>query len=650
MGFIEFDKNQLINLEYSLGKEMLRSNRAGSFSCTTIIGCNTRKYHGLLVCPQPLLDNSIHVLLSKVDETIIQRDSEFNLGINIFPNDYNPKGHKYVRDFSADVIPLITYRVGGVIFTKETLFVTEEQKVMIRYTLVEAKSPTTLRIKPFLAFRNIHQLSKKNIYLDTKYESVPNGIKTRMYEGYSPLSIQFSKSKVEYVHAPDWYDDFEYFHEQRRGYDFREDLYVPGFFEMPIKKGESIIFYAGTESINPNLISRLFKKEHKARTPRNSYDNCLSNAGEQFFYKHNNGTDIIAGYPWYDRVGRYTFLSLPGLSLAKNSARACQNVVETMIDQMKGGFFPETGRGLQTSYVSADTSLWFIWALQKCNDKKDSLKVLWKTYGDTVKEILDAYAEGTPFLKLRENKLLYIDPSFPSITWMNAMVGGKAVTPRYGYVVEINALWYNALTFAIEAATAAKDKQFVKKWKDIAQSIPETFQSLFWNREKNRLFDYVADDFTEPGIRPNQIIAASLPYSPLSEEMIKDVIDVVTKKLLTSRGLRTLSPGNILYKGRYMGNESERDRALHQGTVHPWLLGHFADAYLKIYGKYGASFIEKLYNSFQDDMIEDGIGTISELYEGDPPHSGRGAISFAANIAELLRMKAMIDGFEENSK
>ncbi|TVQ14269.1 MAG: amylo-alpha-1,6-glucosidase [Bacteroidetes bacterium] len=647
MGFIKFDKTQLINLEYSLGKEMLRSNRAGSFSCTTIIGCNTRKYHGLLICPQPLLGNTRHVLLSKIDETIIQRDAEFNIGLNRYPGVYNPKGHKYVRDFEAEIIPKITFRVGGVVLTKETLFVSKEQKVMIRYTLVEAQSPTTIRIKPFLAFRNIHELSKKNIYLDTKYEAVANGIKTRMYDGYSPLYMQVSKSKTEYVHSPDWYEDLEYFHEERRGYESREDLYVPGFFEFPIKKGESIIFYAGTEEVNPAMISRSFNKELKNRTPRNSYENSLINSAEQFFYKHKEGTDIIAGYPWYDRIGRFTFISLPGLSLARNIDKSCFEVINTMVSQMKDSLFPETGRGPETSYQSADTSLWFVWALQQCSDQKKENGNVWKNYGEVIKEIIESFAAGNPWVKMHDNNLLHIDSSYPGITWMNAVVNGKPVTPRFGYVVEVNALWYNALMFAIHSASEAKDKKFVKKWSPVAESVPEAFIDMFWKEEKGGLFDYVHGDYKDISIRPNQIIAASLPYSPLPEEKIKRIVDIVIKRLLTPRGLRTLSPENPVYKGKYNGNEAERDSALHQGTVHPWLLGHFAEAYFKIYGKKGVEFIEKIYNDFQSDITEDGVGTISELFEGDPPHSGRGAISFAGSVAELMRIKSMIENMKK---
>lgn len=643
MGYIKFDKIQLVNLEYSLGKEMLRSNRAGSFHCTTITGCNTRKYHGLLVCPQPLLDNTVHVLLSKVEETVLERDAEFNLGINKYPASYNPKGHKYLRDFSVDDIPKATYRVGGVVLTKETVFVTEEQKVLIKYTLVEATSPTMLRVKPFLAFRNIHQLSKKNIYLDTKYESVPNGIKSRMYEGYSPLYIQFSKSRLEYVHAPDWYDDIEYFHEYRRGYEFREDLYVPGFFEFPIKKGESIILCAGTQEINPAMISRIFTKEIKTRTPRTSYENCLINSAEQFFYKHDKGTEIIAGYPWYDRIGRFTFISLPGLSYARNSESSCNAVIDTMIKQMRGNFFPETGRGSNTTYLSADTSLWFIWAMQYCCCQKKETRTTWKKYGKVIKLILDEYARGNDMIRMTENKLLFISENFKGITWMDAVVDGQAVTPRYGYVVEVNALWYNAIVFAIEAASDSGDKSFVEKWKPLADELKQSFRETFWDHQKGWLADFVYHDTKDFSIRPNQVIAASVKNSPITEDMISSILEVVRKSLLTPRGLRTLSPENPLYKGKYIGNEYMRNLTLHQGTVHPWLLGHFAEAYLRIYGKQGVEFVKRMYMHLEDDMIEDGIGTISEIYEGDPPHSGRGAISFAASVAELLRIKMMLE-------
>jgi predicted glycogen debranching enzyme len=651
MGYIKFDKTQLINLEYSLKKEMIRSNRAGSFSCTTIIGCNTRKYHGLLVCPQPNLDGEQHVLLSKVDETVIQHDAEFNLGVNKYPGTYNPKGHKYVRDFSAEKVPTVTYRVGGVVLNKETMFVTQEERVLIKYTLLEANSPTLLRIKPFLAFRNIHRLSKRNIDLDTRYETVPNGIRVRMYSGYSNLFLQFSQKNPEYVHIPDWYCDFEYLEEKERGYDYHEDLYQPGYFELPIKKGESIIFSAGTRETNPGQLSRFYTNELKKRTPRNTFENCLLNSAQQFFYKHNSQTEIVAGYPWYDRIGRFTFISLPGISLAMHEKKACKEVIDTMKAGMRGPFFPESGRGSNTSFDAADTPLWFFWSLQHCNFIGSNREKIWREHGPAMQLILESYAAGTSNgIKMQSNGLIHIDPSAPHLTWMNSETNGKPITPRYGYVVEINALWYNAIKFAISLAKTSGDKTFADRWNAIAKRIEASFEEVFWNEDIRCLTDFVDKDLRFTGIRPNQILAASLPYSPLSENKRLRVIDMVKQQLLTPRGLRTLSPQDPSYKGHYGGDTALREHALHQGTVWPWLLGHFAEAYLRIFKEKGVPYVETLYNNFQEVMLEDGIGTISEIYEGNPPHYGCGAISFAASVGELLRMKHMMEQYRNSEK
>ncbi len=650
MGYIKFDKNELINLEYSLGRELVRSNRAGSFSCTTIIGCNTRKYHGLLICPQPHLDDQPHVLLSKVDETIIQREAEFNIGVNKYPGSYNPKGHKYVRNFSADIIPAVTYRVGGVVLTKETMFVTHEERVLIKYTLVEAHSPTKIRISPFLAFRNIHSLSKKNIYLNTKYQEVPNGIKVKMYDGYSDLYIQLSKKGGEYVHVPDWYNNIEYLEEKERGYEYHEDLYVPGFFEIGIRKGESIIFSASTSEIKPLNLSRLFNKELKKRTPRDSFENSLANAGEQFFYKYQDKTGIIAGYPWYGRLGRFTFIALPGLSLGINNPGICKEVVNTMVKEMQGPFFRENGNGNGHSFGAADTPLWFFRVLQHCelqNTKKDT----WEQYGKTMKLILESYAAGTSNgIKMQDNGLIFIDESAPDLTWMNAKTMGRCVTPRYGYVVEVNALWYNAICFALELAKKSDEKTFVNRWKTIRDKVKENFSATFWNKEQGVLADFVTREKADFSIRPNQILAASLPYSPIEEPERKLIIDCIVKELLTPRGLRSLSPRDPMYKGKYHGNPEQRESAFHQGTAWPWLLEHFAEGFLKIYGESGKDYIRKLYDGFHDAITEGAIGTLSEIYEGDPPHHGAGAISFAPSVAALIRIHHMIKPEKKTKK
>ncbi|MDR4988851.1 MAG: amylo-alpha-1,6-glucosidase [Bacteroidales bacterium] len=642
MGSITFDKAQLINLEYSLEKELIRSNRAGAFSCTTILGCNTRKYHGLLICPQHQLDGELHVLLSMVDETVIQRDAAFHLGVNKYPGKFHPKGHKYVRDFSADIIPVVTYRVGGVVLTKETMFVTEKEMVLIRYTLVEAHSPTRIRLQPFLAFRNIHRLSKRNIDLNTKYDKAANGIRVKMYEGYSDLYLQCSRKNAEYVHAPDWYNDLEYIKEEQRGYECHEDLYVPGFFEMPIKKGESIVLSASTTEAHPPSLLKIFNRELSKRRPRDSYKNSLLNSAEQFFVVRNKKAAITEGYPWYDYSGRFTFISLPGLAMADEGGTMCEKVLEHMIERMKGPLFPESYVHQKPVYNAADTSLWFFRALQLCYKNKDK-KTLWKQYGKVMRTILEGYERGTENgLRMHDNGLIFIEPSAGNQTWMNATIQERQVTPRYGYVVEVNALWYNAISFAVELAQFSGEKEFASKWRKIAEQIPDTFNSVFWYKEGGYLADYSFDGKMDLSVRPNQLIAAALPYTPLSEIKSKQVLDVVVKQLLTPRGLRSLSPQDPRYKGRYAGDAYARDQAFHQGTSWAWPLGLLADAWFKIYGKAGREFIEKLYYGFEETMAEAGIGSISEVYDGDPPHQPGGAISYAPSVAEMVRIGAML--------
>ncbi|MBE0647748.1 MAG: glycogen debranching enzyme family protein [Bacteroidales bacterium] len=648
MSYIKFDKNQLVNLEYSLRREMIRSNRAGSYASSTIINCNTRKYHGMLVTPQPGIDLENHVLLSSLDETIIQQDAEFNLGIRKYQGGtYNPKGHKYVRDFSAMEVPQLLYRVGGVILSKEMIFSSSEDRIIIRYTLVEANSGTRIRLRPFLAFRNIHALSKENIFADKKYEKVDGGIRMKLYHGYTDLFMQISKQN-EYTHAPDWYYNIEYQEEMDRGYAYLEDLLVPGFFEFDIKPGESVCFSAGISAIAPAAIKKLYTAELKRRIPRNTFENCLVNSAQQFIVKRGSQTDMLAGFPWFGRGGRDTFISLPGLTLANGDVKTCKAVIDTMIKELDGPLFPNTRSGGKTEYTSVDTPLWFFWTLQQYTLKTGRLKEIWKEYGSSIKQILDGFREGTAFhIHMESNGLIYAGMPGMALTWMDAMVFGKPVTPRVGLVVEVNALWYNAIMFSLELARKAGDIDFVDRWTGIAGQIPQAFLETFWNEDKGYLSDYVDGEYIDWSVRPNMVFATSLPYSPVSEEIRKKVLSKIKQELLTPRGLRTLTPVSAAYKGIYFGDETQRDQAYHQGTVWPWLFGHFAEGYLRIHGKSGLSFIKGYYEEFSQTVTEHGVGTISEIYDGDPPHTPRGAISQASSVAEILRVDELIKEYEE---
>lgn len=646
MSYLQFDKASLVNLEYSLGKEILRSNRAGSFACTTIVGCNTRKYHGLLICPMPSLDEENHILLSALDTSIIQHESEFNLGIHKYPGDlYEPKGHKYIRDFEAEVVPKITCRVGGVILTQERLLVEREEQILIKYTLHESHTPTKMRFKPYLAFRNIHKLSKANMYADTHFKAIENGIKIRLYQGYPYLHIQFSK-KVEYIHVPDWYYNIEYIREQERGYDYSEDLIVPGYFELPIKNGESIIFSASTKKSIPATFKKKFSTEISKRIPRDSFRNCLINSAQQFIIHKDKKTEVIAGFPWFGPWGRDTFISLPGLTLAIDDAKTCKNVIDTMVGRMKGGLFPNMGSDDNPAFNSVDAPLWFFWSLQQYANYINNKEEVWKKYGNPIKAILKGFKNGLPYnIKMHDNGLIFAGEKGTALTWMDAMIEGKAVTPRTGYAVEINALWYNALCFCLDLAKTANDTKFINAWNGMPEKIKDSFTSTFWDDKKKYLADVVDNDEKDFSVRPNMVFATCFEYSPLNDEMKKSVLDIVERDLLTPKGLRTLSPKNEMYEGIYEGAQEQRDKAYHQGTVWPWLLEFFCEGYMKLYKNAGLCLLNQIYEGFEEDNSNHGIGSISEIYDGNPPHKPKGAISQAWSVAALLQIGKLIEKY-----
>jgi predicted glycogen debranching enzyme len=643
MSYIKFDKSQIVNLEYSLAREIIRTNRAGSYSSSTLVSCNTRKYHGSLVCPVDEFGGERFVLLSSLDVTVVNNDKSFNTGIRKYKGDYfNPKGHKYLEDFDADNIPSRIYRVGGVILKQERLLVHYEEQFLLRFTVLEASEPMKLQVRPFLAFRNIHQLTHANLAANTKVDFIENGIKSKMYEGFPFLHMQFS-SRVEFIPVPDWYLGVEYIEEQKRGYDYSEDLFTPGFFEVKARQGDVIVFSASTKEEKPSGFKQKFEKTVSGKIPRDSFINCLRNAAQQFVEKRGGKTLIIAGYPWFGAWGRDTFISLPGLSQARHKLALYRDVIDTQVEKMKDGLFPNMGNANNPAFNSVDAPLWFFWAVQQYvgHGGTDG----WEKYGEAAKSVLNAYRNGTGFnIHMRDNGLIYADAPGKALTWMDAVVDEIPVTPRKGFAVEINALWYNAVCFSIEMARIEKDKKFIKEYEKLPELIKESFLDLFWDDKFNYLADYVNDDEGKNlFVRPNMIIAVSLPYSMLEKDQMKSVLDVADRELLTVRGLRTLSPKNKLYQGVCTGNQKERDTAYHQGTVWPWLYGPFCEGWLRVYGKQGVQKVKKLIFGLEAVMSEHGVSTLSEIHDGDPPHSPQGAISQAWSVGEVLRIIELLE-------
>lgn len=647
MSYLRFEKALMTNLQDSLPKELLRTNRSGAYSCSTIVDCNTRKYHGLLVVPIPEIDDDNHVLLSSLDVTVVQHGAEFNLGLHKYQgNNFSPKGHKYIREFDCDKVPTTIYRVGGVLLKKEVVFQHYEDRILIRYTLVDAHSATTLRFRPFLAFRSVRQFTHENTVASRDFYPVDNGIKTCMYEGYPDLYMQFSK-KNEFIFHPDWYRGVEYPKEQERGYASTEDLYVPGYFEMPIKKGESIVFSAAISSIKPSALKKLFDEEVAERSPRDNFFHCLVNAAHQFHIrKKNDDRYLLAGYPWFKCRARDTFISLPGLTLSIEEQDYFELVMKTAERGIREFMAGKPLTGLMTEIEQPDVLLWAIWAIQQYA-KEASLEKCNEMYGKLVADIVK-FIEANKHnnLELRENGLLYSEGKKKAVTWMNSTANGSPVVPRTGYIVEFNALWYNALCFAASLAELSGNNAQVDHLNKLADKVKTSFVEVFLN-EHGYLFDYVDDkDPRDWSVRPNMIFAAAFDYSPLDQAQKKGVVDICTRELLTPKGLRSLSPKSGGYNPMYVGPQAQRDYAYHQGTAWPWLGGFYMEASLKLYKRTRLSFIERQMVGYEDEMSYHCLGTIPELFDGNPPFHGRGGISFAMNVGEVLRTLELLEKYK----
>lgn len=637
MSYLKFDKNLMINLEQSLMKEMLRTNQSGAYHCTSVVDCNTRKQHGLLVVPIENMDNSWHVLLSSMDVSVIQHGAQFNLGLHRYQGGiYSPNGHKYIREFDCESVPRTTYRVGGVILTKEKIFISNENRILIRYTLVEAHSKTTLRFRPMLAFREVNQLVMANGNLNTECVSVKNGIATCLYHGYPTLYMQFNR-KPTWNYEPNWYNGFEYIKDMERGVPYVEDLWVPGYFDIPIKKGESIIFSAGLSEINPPSLGKMYTDEIATRTARTSFFNCLKNSAKQFYLKAPDGMFMLSGYPWGKILARNTFMSLPGNTIAIDHKADFEAIMDTAAAALRE--FMATGN-LSNRIIGIDLPdipLWCIWALQQyakaygvneCADK----------YLDLICSIM-MYLLGNhhPNLQLQHDGMVRTVGTDVPVSWMNASLYGKPVVPRTGLLVEFNALWYNALMFTSNMLEQNSTFNELKgKVDETAAKLKPAFVATFLN-DYGYLFDYVNDNYADPSVRPNMAVAIGLDYSPLDRRQRKGVLDVITRELLTPKGLRTLSPKSFGYRPAYQGSPEDREISLHNGPARPWLFSFYADAYLKVFGHSGVSYIDRMLIGYEDEMTNACVGSLSQLYDGNPPFSGRGAISHATNVAGILR-------------
>ncbi len=646
MSYLRFDKTLMTNLEESLTREIFRNSRSGAYHCTTIVDCNTRKYHGLLVMPVPELDDENHVLLASLDETVVQHGAEFNLGLHKYQGDnYCPRGHKYIREFDSEHLPTTLYRVGGVVLKKEKAFVHEENRILIRYTLVEAHTPITLRLRPFLAFRSVRFFTHENPYASRDYQEIENGIKTCMYPGYPELHMQTNK-KSAFRYQPDWYRNMEYPMEQERGYESKEDLYVPGYFELEMKKGESIVFSGGVSPVVTRNLKRQFEREAEVRKPRDTFRHCLRLAAHQFHLVEEGRRYIVAGQPWFKCRARDMFIALPGLTLSIKEEEEFHAAMATATVALRNFMAGEPISNKVTEVHHPDVLLWAVWSLQQYA-KFTSMEECRKRYGKLLVEMIDYIRGGChPNLFLHQNGLLYACGTHSAVTWMNSTLDGHPVVPRSGYIVEFNALWYNALCFVADLI-AEENEALAQTYQAQAKLAGSSFVDTFLNVH-GYLFDYVDGAVKDWSVRPNMVFTCAFDYSPLTPEQRKRIVDICTKELLTAKGLRSLSPKSGGYNPVYVGTPRERDRAYHNGTAWPWLAGFYFEAFLRVYKRSGISFIERQMIGFEEEMTSHCLATIPELYDGNPPFHGRGAISFAMNVGEILRILKLLKKLKQS--
>ncbi len=641
--YLKFDKNRMVNLEYSLEREILRTNRRGAYHCTTLVECNTRKQHGLLVMPVAEFGNTSHVLLSSLDETIVQHGAEFNMGIHKYDgNNYSPMGHKYIREFTCDSLPQTVYRVGGVIFSKEKMFSLTNNSIYIRYKLLEAHSPTTIRFKPFLAFREANSLSVENYEASLGYREVENGIAMRMYPGYPDLYMAFNK-KVSFVFDPHWYKGIEYKKDMEEGLPYKEDLYVPGYFEMPIKKGETIVFCASDTQPQTATLPELFEKGINDRTPRSSFFNCLKNSAHQFYYRPlPDQLYLINNYPWGKVSARDQFLALPGLTLYIDKPEAFDEVMDTAIPQIRRLLEGKPIVGMLSDIGEPDVLLTMVRALIKLSEFNRGHFL--KKYSGLVSDVIDYIRKGKyKGVRVQGDKLLYVEDRS---SWMSSPAGDNTIIQRTGCLVEHNAFWYNSLMFDAENAKSVGNMKRAEEIGKLAAEVKDAFLNTFLN-EYGYLYDYVDGDYADWNVRANMLLAISIEYPILDKRQSKTMLDIITKELLTPKGVRTLSPKSSKFSPRFEGSIYEKKYSDYNGAAWPWLLGSYVEAYVKIFHRSGISFLERMLIGMEEEMANDCIGSLSEVYDGSLPYRGHGAVSYAINVAGVIRALKIIQSIED---
>ncbi|MBN2715200.1 MAG: glycogen debranching enzyme family protein [Deltaproteobacteria bacterium] len=641
---IKIQRKDCQDFEQATSREWLETNGIGGYASSTIAGCNTRKYHGLLVSRLQQPEGKF-VLLSKFDESLVAGDIETGITTTQYRGAVAPQGYRHLLGFVHDKMPTFKIQTPRVNLTKRVMMLHGRNTVVCEYQCTKNSDNSKLVIRPKLAYRDFHGLTAENVSLQVRTWPAKNGFKIQPYEGMPPLFVQ-TTGRFEFFSAPNWYRNVEYLEEMRRGFPSTEDLFSPGMFEIDFPKGENVLVVASTEELDniedavDEEIKRrsLFYKRLRGTTIQKP----LKWSANQFLSTRQSGhLAVTAGFPWFLEWGRDAMIALPGLLLHDNKKNPeYLDVLTEFGANIKDGVIPNFLGTVpaHNAYNSVDASLWFAWAVQQYLYITRDISSLRGHIFETLEQIFTHYQTGTMNkIRMREDGLLSAGSYETQLTWMDANSNGQPVTPRNGCPVEVNALWYNLVCF-VEELVDMGEIQGCRSAKALVPRIKASFVDAFWIQEKGYLADLINEDVRDYRIRPNQIFAISLPFSPLDATEAESVLNVVTQHLYTPLGLRTLSPEDADYHGTYKGGPNQRDSAYHNGTVWPWLIGHYGEALLKYSPQIATAVFEEIIEAFRAHLQRDGIGSISEIFDGDNPHTGRGCPSQAWSVAEVLRL------------
>jgi predicted glycogen debranching enzyme len=648
---IQFEGKTCGDLEAAVRREWLETNGLGGFASSTIVGLNTRRYHGLLVAASKPPVGRL-VLLSKLEETLVVDGKRFDLSANRYPGVVHPQGFHYLKQFRLDPFPVFTYEMEGIEIEKSVFMIHGENSTVIHYELKtndsELLKNLRLEIRPLIAFRDYHSLTHENSALNSAVQERSGLASVTPYPGLP--SLHLAHNAIELRKTGDWYRNFEYDAERERGLDFSEDLFNPFVlsFDLRLRRQASIIV-----STEPRDVAQGAEYRHAEITRRqrafvaspieDSFSRSLAAASDQYLVSRGNEKTVIAGYHWFGDWGRDTMIALPGLTLVTGKyeiARSILRIFAKHVDQgMLPNRFPDAGEAPE--YNTVDATLWFFEAARAYLAYTHDLEFVRDELYPIFADIIAWHIRGTRYgIKVDDSGLLASGELGLQLTWMDAKVGDWVVTPRRGKPVEIQALWYNALCIMEGLASSFGDEASRKRYRSMAAIAHRNFNRLFWNEELGCLYDVVNGGHPDSSIRPNQIFAVSLPHGMLSNERARKVVGKVEEHLLTPFGLRTLAPSDPQYRGQYTGGPIERDGAYHQGTVWPWLLGPFITAYVRVNaGSDEARRQARAWLSpLEPHLSEAGLGHISEIFEGDAPHRPCGCVAQAWSVAEILRV------------